>query len=122
MKDEDLKRDLIERRVCALVAANLCLEPKWVNPTSSFTELGADILDFYLIVIDLEEAFKLSIPNEACRRFVTISDVVDWIISHNEPYRFSLPAYKPHQFDLSARANDPEASQKGKTNGKADGH
>jgi acyl carrier protein len=81
----------VEHIVCSLVAANLCLERRQVQATSSFRELGADILDFYSIILDLEEVFHLPIPDSESRRFLTVSDVVIWILDNKQPRRFTIP-------------------------------
>ena len=85
MKEGESSREFsvgayVEHIVFSLVAANLCLERRQVQATSSFRELGADILDFYEIILDLEVVFRLPIPDIESRRFVTVGDVVIWIL------------------------------------------
>ncbi|HKC88163.1 MAG TPA: phosphopantetheine-binding protein [Blastocatellia bacterium] len=91
----------VEHRVCSLVAANLCLERRQVHATSSFRELGVDILDFYSIILDLEVVFRLPIPDSESRRFVTVGDVVIWVLNHEQPQRFTIPVFKHKQSDHS---------------------
>src|SRR5215510_11608841 len=87
-------RSYVEQIVCSLVAANLCLESRQVNSASSFRELGADILDFYSIILDLEVVFRMPIPDSESRRFVTIGDVVIWILGHERSHRFTIPVFR----------------------------
>ena len=106
MKEDDLRRDFsaghsVEHLVCSLVAANLCLDRRQVQATSSFRELGADILDFYEIILDLEVVFRLPIPDIESRRFVTVGDVVIWILDHKQPQRFTIPVFEHRQSDRS---------------------
>jgi acyl carrier protein len=91
----------VEHIVCSLVAANLCLERRQVQATSSFRELGADILDFYSIILDLEEVFHLPIPDSESRRFLTVSDMVIWILDHKQPQRFTIPLIQLRQSNRS---------------------
>ena len=89
----------VEHIVCSLVAANLCLERRQVQATTSFRELGVDILDFYSIILDLEVVFRLPIPDSQSRRFVTVGDVVIWILGHEQPKRFTIPVFQRRRSD-----------------------
>jgi acyl carrier protein len=91
----------VENIVCSLVAANLCLERRQVRPTSSFRELGADVLDFYSIILDLEVVFRMPIPDSESRRFVTVGDVVLWILDHEQALRFTIPVFQHRRSDRS---------------------
>jgi acyl carrier protein len=91
----------VENIVCSLVAANLCLERRQVRPTSSFRELGADVLDFYSIILDLEVIFRIPIPDSESRRFVTVGDVVIWILDHGHTQRFTIPVFGHKRSDHS---------------------
>lgn len=91
----------VEQIVRSLVASNLCLERSRVRTTSSFKELGADILDFYSIILDLEVIFRVPIPDSESRRFVTVGDVVIWILEHERSQRFTIPVFQHRRFDRS---------------------
>src|SRR5262249_32380979 len=91
----------VEHIVCSLVAANLCLERRQVQATSSFREVGADIPRFYSIILDLEVIFRLPIPDSQSRRFVTVGDVVIWILGHERPQRFTIPVFQRGRSDRS---------------------
>lgn len=104
MKEGDSTREFsvgtyVEHIVCSVVAANLCLERRQVQATSTFRELGADILDFYSIILDLEVVFRLPIPDSESRRFVTVGDVVIRILGHEQPQRFTIPVFEHKQSD-----------------------
>ena len=106
MKEGDSAREFsvgqyVEQIVCSLVAANLCLERRQVQATSSFRELGADILDFYSIILDLEVVFRIPIPDSESRRFVTVGDVVIWILDHEQALRFTIPVFQHRRSDRS---------------------
>ncbi len=91
----------VEFIVCSLVAANLCLERRQVQPVSSFKDLGADILDFYSIMLDLEAIFRIPILDSESRRFITVGDVVIWILDHEQTQRFTIPVFGQKQSDHS---------------------
>jgi len=91
----------VESIVCSLVATNLCLERRQVRPTSSFKELGADTLDFYSIMLDLEAIFRIPILDSESRRFVTVGDVVIWILESEQMKRFTIPVFGQKHSDHS---------------------
>jgi acyl carrier protein len=91
----------VENIVCSLVAGNLCMERSQVRATSSFSELGADRLDFYSIILDLEVVFRMPIPDSESRRFITVGDVVIWILDHERARRFTIPVFQHKQSDRS---------------------
>ena len=89
----------VEHIVCSLVAANLCLERSRVQAASSFKELGGDMLDFYSIILDLEVIFRVPIPDSESRRFVTVGDIVIWILDHERSQRFTIPVFRQRRSD-----------------------
>jgi len=104
--EEDSTREFsvgyyVEHIVCSIVAANLCLERRQVQATSSFRELGVDTLNFYTILLDLEEVFGMPIFFSESQQFVTVGDVVIWVLNHEQPQRFTIPVFKHKQSDHS---------------------
>ena len=84
---EPNRREDLERRVVEIIAANLCIETGNMNLCSrskgllglSYKELGADSLDLYAIMMDLEEELGVSIPDWVAQKFVTVADTVEFI-------------------------------------------
>ncbi len=72
--------DIFER-VKAIVIERLEVEDaSKVVPGASFTDdLQADSLDIVELVMALEEAFELEIPDEAAEKILTVQEVVDYI-------------------------------------------
>ena len=69
-------------KVKAIVAEQLGLEQQQVKATANFSaELGADSLDVVELVMSLEEAFDIEIPDESAANISTVQDAVDYIIS-----------------------------------------
>ena len=73
----------ISNRVRSIVAEQLGVEIDEVNNDSAFVEdLGADSLDTVELVMALEEAFDIEIPDEEAEEIATVSQAIDYIDSH----------------------------------------
>ena len=67
-------------KVVDIVCGQLSVDKADVNPESSFVEdLGADSLDTVELVMALEEAFDIEIPDEAAEGIATVGDAVKFI-------------------------------------------
>jgi len=70
-------------KVKAIIVEQLGVEEEDVKPEASFIEdLGADSLDIVELVMALEEAFELVIPDEEAEKIRTVGEAVDYINSH----------------------------------------
>ena len=76
-----MSQDVFER-LKALVVENLEIEdPDKVIAAASFAnDLGADSLDIVELVMALEEAFDIEIPDEAAEKIGTVGEAVDYIV------------------------------------------
>ncbi|MCA8940188.1 MAG: acyl carrier protein [Planctomycetes bacterium] len=53
-----------------------------VRPETSFVDdLGADSLDTVELVMELEDRFDLSIPEEEAKKILTVGDAVKFIVA-----------------------------------------
>jgi acyl carrier protein len=67
-------------KVKKIVVEQLDVEPDSVHPESSFNnDLGADSLDTVELVMALEEAFDIEIPDEVAEQIDTVEKAVDHI-------------------------------------------
>ena len=67
-------------RVIAIIAAQLNLAKPTVKPESRIIEdLGADSLDLVEIVMTVEEAFGVSMPDESAEKIKTVADLTKWL-------------------------------------------
>lgn len=74
------KRDRIYDKVIRTIAGiSGCSLTDLTGPTELIVDLGLDSLAIFEIVIELEEAFDLRIPDEDIDRIKTINEVVDYI-------------------------------------------
>ena len=70
----------IEQRVKKIVAEQLGVNEAEIKNASSFLDdLGADSLDTVELVMALEEAFDIEIPDEAAEGIATVGDAVKYI-------------------------------------------
>jgi acyl carrier protein len=75
--------DNVEERVRKLIVEQLEVAPDKVIPTASFSEdLKADSLAVVELVLALEEAFKLEIPDEDTEKIKTVGDAINYIKAH----------------------------------------
>lgn len=63
-----------------MIAEQLGLEKEEVLPGKSLKEdLGADSLDLFEMVTNLEDEYGLEIPSEKLETLVTVQDVLDYL-------------------------------------------
>ena len=73
----------VEQKVFELVAKQLNVDKEKVAKESSFVnDLGADSLDTVELVMEIEEAFDLSIPDETAEKIQTVGDACKYIQEH----------------------------------------
>ena len=67
----------VEQRVIDIVAEQLGVEKDKIKPESNFVnDLGADSLDTVELVMELEEEFDISIPDDAAEKIQTVGEAV----------------------------------------------
>lgn len=63
-----------------IIAEVLNVDASEVMPGTTFTDdLGADSLDLYQIILGVEDAFDIEIPQEEVEKIVTVGDAVKLI-------------------------------------------
>jgi len=73
----------IEEKVIAIVASQLDVEKEKVKAETSFiNDLEADSLDIVELVMEFEEAFDMSIPDEDAEKIRTVGDAINYIKEH----------------------------------------
>jgi len=72
----------VEQKVKQIIVDQLGVDEAQVEDAASFVEdLGADSLDIVELVMALEEAFDLDVPDEEAEKLKTVKDVTDYIKS-----------------------------------------
>ena len=75
-----MSQEAILEKVRTIVAEQLSVGAGEVKPESNFqNDLGADSLDTVELVMALEEAFDIEIPDEAAEGIATVGDAVKYI-------------------------------------------
>ena len=68
----------------ALLAEELGVNEDEITETTSFKEdLGADSLDLFELVTNLEEEYNIEIPAEELEKLTTVGKVIDYLKSVN---------------------------------------
>ncbi len=69
-----------EERVKEIIAKELEVDVKQLSPEAKFIEdLGADSLDIVELVMELEEAFGIDIPDEDADKLKTVGDAMNYL-------------------------------------------
>ena len=75
-----MSQEEIFEKVRGIVAEQLSVKEGEVKPDSNFqNDLGADSLDTVELVMALEEAFDIEIPDEDAEGIATVGDAVKYI-------------------------------------------
>jgi acyl carrier protein len=75
----DGKKEAVEK-VKQIISEQLGVDEGEVTPSASFVDdLGADSLDQVELVMALEEAFDVEIPDEDAEKIRTVQDAIDYI-------------------------------------------
>ncbi|MFT5232118.1 MAG: acyl carrier protein [Candidatus Krumholzibacteriia bacterium] len=73
----------IQEQVYEIIQRKLSVNAEQITPEASFTEdLGADSLDTVELVMDLEEEFNITIPEEDQEKLRTVQDAIDYLESN----------------------------------------
>ncbi len=79
-KEEEKMADNVEERVRKIIVEQLEVSPDKVKPEASFADdLKADSLAVVELVLALEEAFKIEIPDEDTEKIKTVGDAINYI-------------------------------------------
>ena len=72
----------IQERVTRIVCNQMGATPDKVTPETSFVnDLGADSLDTVELVMEFEDEFEISIPDEDAEKIQTVGSAIDYIQS-----------------------------------------
>ncbi len=73
----------IADRVKKIVVEHLGVEEAKVSESASFIDdLGADSLDTVELVMEFEDEFDMSIPDEEAEKIQTVGQAIDFITAH----------------------------------------
>jgi acyl carrier protein len=71
--------DAVAEKVISTLASVKRIPADTITLETSLQDLGIDSLDVFTLLFELENAFKISIPDDDVRSLRTVNDVVDGI-------------------------------------------
>jgi len=75
--------DDIEAKVIEIVAEQMNVDKSEITRETSFVnDLNADSLDTVELVMEFEDAFEISIPDEQAEKIQTVGQAIDHIAEH----------------------------------------
>jgi acyl carrier protein len=78
-----MTRDQVFSLIQAHLADELELEPARIDEGTRFKEdLGADSLDLYTLVQELEDSYGVRISDEEAAKILTVGQAVDFVLAH----------------------------------------
>jgi acyl carrier protein len=70
----------LESKVKSIIVDKLGVDEDSITPDSSFTnDLGADSLDTVELIMQFEEEFGVTIPDEDAEKIATVGDAMDYL-------------------------------------------
>ena len=73
-------------KVKSIIVEQLGVDEEEVTPDASFVDdLGADSLDTVELVMEFEEEFDITIPDEEAEKIQTVGQAIDYIEQHGHP-------------------------------------
>ena len=74
----------VEERVIEIVSEQMGVSKDQVTRETSFVnDLGADSLDTVELVMEFEEEFDITIPDEEAEKIQTVGQAIDYIKEHS---------------------------------------
>ncbi len=84
-RSPDGNRDGIRAEVVEIISNRLGVGKEQITDQTTFQEdLGADSLDVVELVMELEEKFKIQIPDEEAEKIKTVGAAVDYVVTHQK--------------------------------------
>jgi acyl carrier protein len=71
--------DAVAEKVIAMLASVKRIPAENIRLDTNLQEMGIDSLDVFTLLFELENAFKISIPDDEVRSIKTVNDVVEGI-------------------------------------------
>ena len=70
----------VEEKLKQIIVEQLGVDEAEVTSSASFVDdLGADSLDIVELVMELEEEFEITIPDEQAEKIKTVGEAIDYI-------------------------------------------
>jgi acyl carrier protein len=84
--DSDSENDImIAEKVIEIIARATKRNPDEITPETELVALGMGSLDTITLLFEMEEAFDITIPNDAIPEITTVRDIIDNLEQHVTP-------------------------------------
>ncbi len=81
MSAEELDAQTIEKKVISIISEQMGAEESEITRQTSFiNDLNADSLDTVELVMEFEDEFDMSIPDEEAEKIQTVGAAIDYVI------------------------------------------
>ncbi len=78
-----MERDKVVEEVRSILVEQLGVDASEVTEEASFQEdLNADSLDLVELIMEMEDRFKVKIPDEEAEGITTVGKAVDYVMAH----------------------------------------
>ena len=78
-----MERDEIKSKVIDIVAEQMGVDKGEINDETHFiNDLNADSLDTVELVMEFEDEFETSIPDDEAEKIQTVGQAIDYIVAH----------------------------------------
>lgn len=78
-----MSREEVFERIRAHLAVELAVDPELISDDSRFKEdLQADSLHLVELVVELEDAYGVRIPDDEAARILTVGQAADYVAAH----------------------------------------
>lgn len=78
-----MDREKVVEEVRSILVEQLGVDPSEVTEEASFQEdLNADSLDLVELIMEMEDRFKVKIPDEEAEKILTVGNAVDFVLAH----------------------------------------
>ena len=82
MGTNDVNVQVVEEKVTSIISEQMGVEKSEISRETSFiNDLNADSLDTVELVMEFEDEFDMSIPDEEAEKIQTVGAAVDYIVS-----------------------------------------
>jgi acyl carrier protein len=71
--------DEVTQKIIETLASVKRISADTITPETSLQDLGIDSLDVFTLLFELENAFKISIPDDDVRSIKTVNDIADGV-------------------------------------------
>ena len=83
MEDALVTPQEIEDKVFTIVSEQMAINKAEITRETSFVnDLNADSLDIVELVMEFEDNFEMSIPDEEAEKIRTVGQAIDYIVAH----------------------------------------